>query len=41
MFIMMTLEEIRAIEIRLGYLFLEQGLLLQALTRKAAAQEQR
>ncbi|NEZ65540.1 dsRNA-specific ribonuclease [Leptolyngbyaceae cyanobacterium CCMR0082] len=38
---MMTPEEIRAIEIRLGYLFLDQGLLLQALTRKAAAQEQR
>jgi ribonuclease-3 len=38
---MMTPEEIRAIEIRLGYLFLDQGLLLQALTRKATAQEQR
>jgi ribonuclease-3 len=38
---MMTPEEIRAIEIRLGYIFLDQRLLIQALTRKAAAQEQR
>lgn len=37
----MTPEELRAIEIRLGYIFLDQGLLIQALTRKAAAQEQR
>jgi ribonuclease III len=37
----MTPEEIRAIEIRLGYIFLDQKLLVQALTRKAAAQEQR
>jgi ribonuclease III len=37
----MTPEEIRAIETRLGYIFLDQGLLMQALTRKAAAQEQR
>ncbi|BAU44719.1 ribonuclease III domain-containing protein [Leptolyngbya sp. O-77] len=37
----MTPEEIRAIEIRLGYIFLDQELLVQALTRKAAAQEQR
>jgi ribonuclease III len=37
----MTSVEIRAIEIRLGYIFLDQDLLAQALTRKAAAQEQR
>jgi ribonuclease III len=37
----MTPEEIRAVETRLGYIFLDQGLLMQALTRKAAAQEQR
>lgn len=37
---MVTPEEIRVIEIRLGYIFLDQGLLIQALTRKAAAQEQ-
>jgi ribonuclease III len=37
----MTPEEIKAIEIRLGYIFLDQALLMQALTRKAAAQEQR
>jgi ribonuclease III len=37
----MTSEEIRAIEIRLGYIFLDRGLLIQALTRKAAAHEQR
>ena len=38
---MITPEEIKAIEIRLGYIFLDQGLLIQALTRKAAAQEQK
>lgn len=37
----MTSEEIRAIETRLGYIFLDRGLLIQALTRKAAANEQR
>lgn len=37
----MTSVEIRAIEIRLGYIFLDRDLLAQALTRKAAAQEQR
>lgn len=37
----MTPEEIKAIEIQLGYIFLDQNLLIQALTRKAAAQEQR
>jgi ribonuclease III len=33
----MTPIEIRDIEIRLVYIFLDQGLLIQALTRKAAA----
>jgi ribonuclease III len=37
----MTSVEIRDIEIRLGYIFLDRGLLVQALTRKAAAQERR
>jgi ribonuclease III len=37
----MTSLEIRDIEIRLGYIFLDRDLLIQALTRKAAAQEQR
>jgi ribonuclease-3 len=37
----MSPEEIKAIESRLGYIFLDQALLVQALTRKAAAQEQR
>jgi ribonuclease III len=37
----MNSEEISAIESRLGYIFLDRGLLIQALTRKAAALEQR
>jgi ribonuclease III len=37
----MTSEEIRAIEISLGYLFLDENLLIQSLTRKAAANEKR
>lgn len=35
----MTPEEIAAIEIRLGYIFLDRSLLIQALTRRAAALE--
>jgi ribonuclease III len=37
----MTLLEICDIENRLGYIFLDKGLLTQALHRKAAAQEKR
>ncbi len=36
----MTSIEISTIEIRLGYIFLDRDLLIQALTRKDAAQEQ-
>ena len=38
---MMTLQQIRTIEASLGYIFLDSDLLVQALTRKAAALEQR
>jgi ribonuclease III len=38
---MMTLQEIRTVEASLGYIFLDSELLVQALTRKAAALEQR
>jgi ribonuclease III len=38
---MMTPEEIRTIEASLGYIFLDSELLVQALTRKAAALEER
>jgi ribonuclease III len=36
----MTPSEIRAVELELGYTFLDENLLIQALTRKAAALEQ-
>jgi ribonuclease III len=38
---MMTPQQIRTIETSLGYIFLDPELLVQALTRKAAALEQR
>jgi ribonuclease III len=38
---MMTPQEIRTIEASLGYIFLDSELLVQALTRKAAALEER
>jgi ribonuclease III len=38
---MMTPQEIRTVEASLGYIFLDSELLVQALTRKAAASEQR
>jgi ribonuclease-3 len=37
----MSPEEVSSIESRLGYIFLDKGLLIQSLTRKAAAQEQK